>query len=777
MHEPRPPQTYRRIVFVTALCCLMFEIVLARLADYHLGADQTFLALPIAFLGLALGSLHMHLSGKALERFRVERELVVLACTTIGGLVFALVFFGWLMPVTSQLGMMGRLDYLARKTAIFIVLMTTPFYVFGRILTGIYHLRREDIAGIYASDFIGAALACALTPVAFHLGGLPYVTFPLTLIAFAPLVLITPPGRRQQLLALLALLVSLGTARFVAWADDNVSYENYREDAIVEELEHGWSEHSRVALIKRRFFRDDGSLTKPNYKIIHNNSRSNVRLARYKGKRKTPREPKRLEAIEAAFVLGRTPDNILAMFAGTGAQMVAFDQYAGSKIPITGVELNGVVEKLGRQNEDIAFMRLHEFLSREDINLVIDEGRHFLASQAEGTTYDLIYLGCAASTTAVTGHSRKYLDTTEALDKYLDLLSDEGLFIIDQQPLDRHLHNLIEVFERRGLGDIRDKIMIVDSKEGNDDLIVSPSGFAAEELERVEAFAKQRWKRKWQRKVVYLPGRDNPRAKKHLEAIEHPLPPVTDDKPFRRRVEFDNYTLVPSEEQKSSHRWYVSWIKVTTVAVLISVALLFIGVASIKRDSRAPLPVLLYLLMTGFCFMLIEVTLMAKMELFLAEPLLSMAAVLSLFLLTSGLGSMLYDRIADYLDTRWLALAAAALAPLVSWVLDLLAAHALGVEVWLKLLLTALVVAPLGMVLGLFFPHIISCLLANERQQTVAISYGISTLASVVGSAYALVLMINVGFSGLIFQAVGVYLALFAFAQVYKLLGGRWLSR
>ena len=186
---------------------------------------------------------------------------------------------------------------------------------------------------------------------------------------------------------------------------------------------------------------------------------------------------------------------------------------------------------------------------------------------------------------------------------------------------------------------------------------------------------------------------------------------------------------------------------------------------------------LLYLLTTGFCFMLLEVTLMAKMELFLAEPLLSMAAVLSLFLLTSGLGSMLYQRIARYCDTRWLALAAAVLAPLTVLVLDLLVEYALGVGVWLKVVLAALTVAPLGMVLGLFFPHIVSCLLANERQQTVAISYGLSTLASVVGSAYALAIMINVGFSGLVYQAVGVYLGLFVFALVYKWIGGRWLSR
>ena len=55
MQAPQPAPTrldFRQLVFATALCCLMFEIVLARLVDYHLGAENAYLALPIAFLGL-----------------------------------------------------------------------------------------------------------------------------------------------------------------------------------------------------------------------------------------------------------------------------------------------------------------------------------------------------------------------------------------------------------------------------------------------------------------------------------------------------------------------------------------------------------------------------------------------------------------------------------------------------------------------------------------------------------------------------------------------------
>ena len=83
----------------------------------------------------------------------------------LGGLLFSFVFFSWVMPVTATNATMAQIDYLAKKTAVFVVVMILPFYSFGRLLTTIYQLRREDIGSIYAADLLGAALACAIASV------------------------------------------------------------------------------------------------------------------------------------------------------------------------------------------------------------------------------------------------------------------------------------------------------------------------------------------------------------------------------------------------------------------------------------------------------------------------------------------------------------------------------------------------------------------------------------------------------------------------------------
>lgn len=768
MQQPTPAPNYRVLVFATALCCLTYELVLSRLVDFHLGADNAYLALPIAFLGLALGSLYVHFRPSSLASFAIARELTTLASLCIGGLLFAFVFFSWVMPVTSTMATSDELAYMAKKTAVFVAIMVIPFFSFGRLLTSIYQLRREEIGSIYAADLLGAALACGLTPVAFAFGGLPTVIVVLILLSFVPLLGAIADRRKRAIVVGVALVVAVGSERLVDYSDRTVSYEHWGTKSQYRELERAWNEHSRVALVRRL----NASGGTASYNIIHDNSRSNVHVRRYHDR---DRNPRALSATDAPWVMGREPKNILVMFAGTGAEMIGFDELAHRKANITGVEINGLVEQLGREAEAIADFRIAEFLDLERIDLVIDEGRHFLTTRPAGTQYDLIYLGSNAATTAVTGHTTKYLDTVEAYHGYLDLLAPGGLMVFDHQPLEKRIQNLRVVFEQRGIEGFADRVIVIDDPgRADDDMIIAPDGFTEDELDAMFEFAEETGKDR--RRIRYLPARGR-RDSRYREAIEGPIVETfVDDRPFMKSLDLDTYELVPPEGKKTV-AWYISWIKLTTVVILSGIALIFIAVAALKRDSRAPGSVLLYLLLTGFCFMLCEVAIMAKLELFLTQPLLSMAAVLSLFLLTSGVGSAIYPKLGKLHDTRILAGLAIVAVLFVMVTLDWMVGHLLHLPVAFKLVLATIVTAPLGVVLGLFYPHVVSCLVDQQREQTVSISYGLSTLSSVVGSAYALAAMINVGFNALLKQAAIGYGALLVFAVVYQVAGGKWLSR
>jgi hypothetical protein len=190
-----------------------------------------------------------------------------------------------------------------------------------------------------------------------------------------------------------------------------------------------------------------------------------------------------------------------------------------------------------------------------------------------------------------------------------------------------------------------------------------------------------------------------------------------------------------------------------------------------------PPSVLAYLLITGFCFMLVEIAVMAKLELFLQRPIVSMATVLSAFLLASGVGSRLFPLIERRLVIAPLALGVALMAVASIFVLDFLNLRLLGLPLAFKLVVSLAVLAPIGIALGMFYPYAVSCLVHHGRSQAVAITYGISTLSSVIGATYAMTVMLDLGFTNLLWQAGAGYLLLAGVVQAYtSLLKGRFLA-
>jgi hypothetical protein len=63
---------FRLLVFIAAFSCLMFELIISRVADFYLDSRNGFVAIPITFLGLAFGSLHVQFRKRIVERFSVR---------------------------------------------------------------------------------------------------------------------------------------------------------------------------------------------------------------------------------------------------------------------------------------------------------------------------------------------------------------------------------------------------------------------------------------------------------------------------------------------------------------------------------------------------------------------------------------------------------------------------------------------------------------------------------------------------------------------------------
>ncbi len=758
MEEER--RGFRLLVFLAAFCCLMFELIISRVADFHLDARNSFIAIPITFLGLALGSLHVHFRRRIVERFSIRANLILLAVVSFSTLAVVFFIFSQYMTVIGAFSFMSAIRHTLNKTLFFVAAFIVPFYCFGRILTVCYHLNRERIGAIYSADFLGASLGCFLTPVLFHVLSLPGVLFAFTCgLSVLILIFLRLPWKAAAGLFVLLALVTGGLLAFLTYADNHTNFNDLfsgESGAPSEEVAHAWNEFSRVSVLRVRF-----PGRNPSYTIMHDNAQSNVNISRYRPG--VFRHATRPLGIEALFLRGKPVQDIMVMFAGCGAEMVPLYELSGGQAHITGIELNPLVKQLAEDTPELADFRLKEFYALPNIDLKIMEGRSFLIS--DPNKYDVVFVGSKAQTAVkLTGHSRKYLDTVEAYGLYLDHLREGGVLFFDHQPLDDVITTLKRVFEERKLPPFEQSAIAL--KVGRRfDLMVAPGGFSRE-----DAAALVKADDPKNALIDYAPFVKESGGRL-ASTIRAPLDPkvaaITDDRPFVWKLAFEDYTPFPSLSRFANEFFYFNWTRITTLLGLSCFASFFIVIACIGKTRRLPAATLIYLLITGFCYMLVEVTFMAKLELFLQNLFVSMATTLTVILIASAAGSALSERFAKRLDMRIFAFAVALLVWLSMFVLDYLTHHLLGLPLAARILVVVLAVFPVGMCLGVFYPFAIAGLVARGCENAVPITYGVSTLASVVGATYAMTMMLNWGFNRLLEQVALAYVVLGIFVAAY----------
>jgi hypothetical protein len=203
-----------------------------------------------------------------------------------------------------------------------------------------------------------------------------------------------------------------------------------------------------------------------------------------------------------------------------------------------------------------------------------------------------------------------------------------------------------------------------------------------------------------------------------------------------------------------------------TLLGLLSVAvLLFMFVPLLKR-GRAHVPRfkswLVYFMCLGVSFIFVEIALMQRFSLLLGHPARSLAMVLATLLLFAGIGSQLRASLripltASFIGAIVTILVAAFVYPkIVTWVL--------GWPLWQRGMATALMVAPLGIFMGMPFPEGIR-LVSRHGRDAVPWMWGVNGGATVLGSVLAIILAMASNFTTVFVTAsAGYAVALYLFA-------------
>ncbi|HSS02205.1 MAG TPA: hypothetical protein VLM79_34340, partial [Kofleriaceae bacterium] len=182
------------------------------------------------------------------------------------------------------------------------------------------------------------------------------------------------------------------------------------------------------------------------------------------------------------------------------------------------------------------------------------------------------------------------------------------------------------------------------------------------------------------------------------------------------------------------------------------------GAGSVTQGHAA---VLVYFGLVGLAFMIVEIALLQRFTLFLGHPSYSLVVVLFALLVTTAAGAALSSRFAVARLGRVMLVAGvglAALAVLGGFALPAVLHAMIGASLMVRVLLTAVLVAPSGVLMGAMIPAIVR-VLADAGSPLIPWGWGVNGATSVIGTVIATVIAIYGGFTATFVVGAIAYLA------------------
>ncbi|MFM7063067.1 MAG: hypothetical protein ACKO04_06205, partial [Actinomycetes bacterium] len=500
-------------------------------------------------------------------------------------------------------------------------------------------------------------------------------------------------------------------------------------------------------------------------------------------------------------VLQTPPDRQLIIGSAGGNEILA-SLYRGSK-EIDAVELNPVTVRIVKERfKDYT----GDLTSFDQVNLTNGDGRTFLARTDKD--YDLIWFvapdSYAANNAASSGAfvlSESYLYTADMLEETLRHLSDRGIAVAQFGETDfknkpnrtsRYLFTLREALRRIGVTDPSKHILVATSEDplssGLSTIMIKRTPFTREEVSRFQATVPATKLGS----VVYTPGEQPsssivakiPAASEgELEELRRGYPyeigEITDDRPFFWHFAgFDdvvrNITDPINANDREDSVGERVLLLLLAIASLFAVAFLILPFVVVKEQWKAlPAkgPSAVYFASLGLAFMLFEITMIQRLSLYLGYPTYSLTVTLASILVFTGIGSLLTGRF-TMAPSKVLVRALGVLvvlAVLYRLVLTPLTEGTLGAPFLVRVLIAFLLLAPLGLCLGMFMPLGLRTVagLSEHADEYVAWGWAINGAFSVIGSVLTTILAMSFGFRNVQVIALVLYgVAALSFSRI-----------
>jgi len=438
---------------------------------------------------------------------------------------------------------------------------------------------------------------------------------------------------------------------------------------------------------------------------------------------------------------------------------------------ITGIELNPILERLLTAPGHAEFAGLSR---APGMHFHVDEGRSWFARNAE--KFDIIQMSLV-DTWAATGAgafslSENGLYTVDGWRIFLDHLTPNGVFTVSRWYAQDNVDETGRMVSLAGatlfsLGetDIRRHLFLVAS--GNiATLVVSRSALSAGDVALLNHVAEDK-----HYKVLLEPGRAAASAvlerivasvsaadlERYTASLPLDLTPSTDERPFffNQLPLFDPWRAIEVGLRKRGTGVTSGSTSATTTLIL----LFLISLLVVIRTIVAPLhPAIAdvgrrlatggsaYFLLIGAGFMFGEIALLQRLSVFLGHPIYSLSIVLFSLILTTGIGSLVSDRVPLTTRSRfacWALALSGYLVLLPSWQPNVLHGFE-AASLIVRASLCIAIIAPAGILMGFGFPTGMRFISAVDRTPTPWF-WGINGAAGVLASSMAVAISIAFG--------------------------------
>jgi len=733
---------HRAGIFLLSMATLLLELSWTRVLSVSLWYHFGFLVISTALLGFGIAGVVLALWAWLRERADLDKTLATLALAFGVSAVVSFRLTQWI-PFDPFSLLADRRQLLFMP--LYDLLVATPFFFSGLAIALLFSRVAKQVNVLYAFDLLGAGLGCAAVALV-----LPAAGGSGSIVVAGALGLVTAAAfgiPKAPLHAAAGVLLGAAALALLPWSASAlpISVTPNKRPYTTPPILTRWNTFSRIDLLERRASPAPGASLVRRFIFDAGTAATGIADLRPDVGAFLAAHPGEEEYESTVAYLGKRGLRVLDIGSGAGQEVL--DAVHAGAASVTAVEINGIINDVLRDDPDGFWGGLFR---RPEVHLVTEEGRSYVRRVPD--TYDVIVSSHTISNAAVASGAmslaENYVLTREAFDDYLDRLAPDGViyFTRPEAQLPRLFATIREVMDAHHIADPPDHVFAyrtvpsdgagASRKSFVSVFLFKKSRFTDDELRGIEATVTRPQDPAHSDaetlEILYSPLAPErgglyadilraPDVKALFRAQPFQIEPATDDRPF-----FNQHT------RWSSLRWStvrdlltqgkqgrmaledrpvaeISLLTILLESIAIAAILILLPLARFARRGTAVAGrgrILVYFAALGLGFIMIEIALLQRFTLFLGQPAYTLAAILASLLVFTGMGSAIAGRFAR--DPRR---ALALLVPAVPLVLAITALStpwifdaALGWPLGPRVVVAVLLLAPLGIVLGMPFP-------------------------------------------------------------------------